>query len=341
MQKRTAFFSVVLLALVISCFFIWRYLEYSEYVEEASLRESFVVYTPHWFGNMTENELRKDIDVIRSDLLLAKSPGFHGVKLFCIEGIEGTSENFSRQVFDCCEELGLRVTLPLRVWRQEQFPENLTAISDFEEFVSTLIPKICNSSALLAYIVHYPVDYSDIYAYGQKCFGNPNYSFELQEIISHVHKLDPEHPIWMALEFNPSDYDTPVNFTFVESYGVEPYSWKTPLEYNENEVLKYTGFFESRNLSCFIDEYGVQTSNVDLVGYAPNETVKTQKIRAFILHMFRKGYTWAYFSLFDTSQADWGLVHDNGTLKESGRMIKDLLRVKSFPEWLMDPESYG
>jgi len=339
MQKRTAFFSIALLALVISCFFVWKYLEYSEHVEEASLRESFVVYTPHWFGNMTENELRKDINVIKSDLLLGKSLGFHGVKLFCIEGIEWTNENFSRQVFDCCEEIGLNITLPLRIWRQEQFPENLTAISEFRGFVSTLIRKIRNSSALLAYIVHYPVDYSDIYAYGQKWFGNPKYRFELQEIISHVYELDPKHPIWMALEFNPSDYDTPVNFTFVESYGVEPYSWRTPLEYNENEVLNYVGFFGSRNLSCFIDEWGVQTNNVDLVGYAPNETVKTQKIRAFILHMFRKGYTWAYFSLFDTSQADWGLVYDNGTLKESGRMVKDLLRVKSFPEWLMNPES--
>lgn len=291
----------------------------------------YVVYAPHWFANTTECEIRTwdNMTHINADLDLVKEMGFYGIKLFNIEPIHWEGPGPGR-VMLACEDRGLRVTIALRVWRQEQFPENKTAIGQFKDFLSEAIPLVRNSSALVAYIVHYPVNYTDIWAYGQKWFHTTEYKRSLEEIIGHLYSLDPSHPIWMSLEFDP-EFNAPLDLCDVEAYGIQPYSWHTPSCYDKHKTRKYLQYFEQRGLQHFIDEYGVQTNNASLSGYAYNETVKARVVKAFIYDVFGKGYTSAYFALFDTSQADWGLAFDNRTLKESGLQVKDILATMRRP----------
>jgi len=322
MKRKIVLLVLALLVLVIASIGIWDYFR----LLRCTLAEHkpFVVYTPHWFANVSECMKRINISAIEKDLDLAKSLGFYGIKLFCIEGIEWSGPGIE-QVLYACEKRGLNVTLPFRIWRPYQFPENETALEEFRSFLEMVIPKVRNSTALVAYIIHYPINFADKAAYAEKWFRNETYKAKLEEIINQTHFLDPAHPIWMALEFEPH-LDPPFDLDHVEAYGVEPYSWHTPDKYDPDKVRDFLEFFEQRNMRVFIDEYGVQMNNPELiVGHASDESVKAEKIRDFILDVCDKGYVWAYFSLFDTSQADWGLAYDNGTLKESGRVVQDLL----------------
>jgi len=322
MHRKTVLFFLALLVLAIASICIWDHFRYLRCT--LADHKPFVVYTPHWFANVSECIERTNISAIEKDLDLVKSLGFCGIKLFCIEGIEWSGPGI-KEVLDACEKKGLNVTLPFRIWRPYQFPENATAIEEFTRFLEMVIPKVRNSTALVAYIIHYPINFTDKAAYAEKWFSNETYKNKLEEITNQTHFLDPAHPIWMALEFEPH-LNPPLDLEHVEAYGVEPYSWYTPDKYDPDKVRLFLAYFEEKNMQVFIDEYGVQTNNPELiVGHAPSETIKAEKIRDFILDVCNKGYVWAYFSLFDTSQADWGLAYDNGTLKESGRIVQDLL----------------
>ncbi|MFB0503331.1 MAG: hypothetical protein ACETWE_05820 [Candidatus Bathyarchaeia archaeon] len=322
MHRKTVLLFLALLVLAIASICIWDHFRYLRCT--LADHKPFVVYTPHWFANVSECVKRTNISAIEKDLDLVKSLGFDGIKLFCIEGIEWSGPGIQK-VLDACEKKGLNVTLPFRIWRPYQFPENETAIDEFTSFLKTVIPKVRDSTALVAYIIHYPINFTDKAAYAEKWFSNEIYKAKLEEIINQTHFLDPAHPIWMALEFDPH-FNPPLDVEHVEAYGVEPYSWYTPEKYDPDRVRLFLGYFEEMNMQVFIDEYGVQTNNPELiVGHAPSETIKAGKIRDFILDVCDKGYVWAYFSLFDTSQTDWGLAYDNGTLKESGRIVQDLL----------------
>ncbi|MEM3645277.1 MAG: hypothetical protein QXM87_02875 [Candidatus Bathyarchaeia archaeon] len=282
----------------------------------------YIAYTPYWFDDESENLKRTSFKQVKADLDLAKSLGFKGIKLWCIEGLE--YNNLTEKVFDYCAEIGLEILLPLRVWRQEEFPNNNDAIRDFLNFLNILIPKIKDKKALRFYILHYPIDYSDIYGYAQTWFKTEKYRMKLQGIIMFIKQLDPKHKVYMALEFDPK-FGAPYDLG-VDGFGVEPYSWNTPYSFDPHKIIEYLRYFEDQGYYVFIDEYGLHTTKGVNHGYCINEETKTRILRDFIMFIYSKKYLWCYFSLFNTSEADWGLAYANGTLKQSGLMIRDLLR---------------
>ena len=92
-----------------------------------------------------------------------------------------------------------------------------------------------------------------------------------------------------------------------------------------NKIRDYILFFESKRKFVFIDEYGLHTTQGVTHGYCLDEETKTQILHDFIMWIYPKKIIWCYFSLFDTSEADWGLAYPNCTLKQSGKMVKNLL----------------
>lgn len=281
----------------------------------------FVAYTPYWFKDESENLKRASFDQVKADLDLAKSLGFKGIKLWCIEGLE--YNNLTESVFDYCEEIGLQISLPLRIWRQEEFPNNDDALRDFMNFLSVLIPKVKDKKSLSFYILHYPVDYQDIYGYAQRWFKTEKYKMKLQGLIAFIRQLDEKHKIYMALEFDPK-FGTPYDLN-VDGFGVEPYSWGTPYLFDPHKIESYVSFFRDLGKHVFIDEYGLHTAEGVKHGYCIDEKTKTRILKDFIMFMCAEKYVWCYFSLFDTSEADWGLAYANRTLKQSGHLIKNLL----------------
>ena len=310
------------LILICLCFLILFQNEDVRFLISPKLHEPFINYTPYWFSSEIENQKRVNFTWVKKDLDLVKELGFKGIKLWCIEGLE--QRNLTVKLFDYCSEIELKIILPFRIWRPEQFPNNLTAINEFKDFLRDLIPKIKNKSALYFYVVHYPIDFSNPYNYAKTWFDNETYKFRLREIISLIRELDCNHDIYMALEFNPY-WNPPLDLGNIKGYGVEPYSWHTPYNFDVHRIVDFVKYFEDKGLSVYIDEYGLHTNNLVTHGYCVNETVKTEILETFIKWIFDKPYIWSYFSLHDTNEADWGLAYANNTLKPSGEMVKSLL----------------
>ena len=296
------------------------------------LHKPFISYTPFWFEDEADNQKRADFSQVKEDLDLVKFLGFEGIKLFCIEGLD--YHNLTIQLFDYCHSIGLKITLPFRIWRQEQFPNNQTAVEEFMDFLSDLIPKVKDKEALYFYVVHYPVDYSDIYGYAKRNFKNGTYITRLQEIISLIQNLDTKHDIYMALEFDPK-LEAPYDLDFVKGFGVEPYLWNTPYCIDLLTILYHLGYLEIKGKVVFIDEYGLQTNRGFRLwrakhgevkhGYCVNEQTKAKILRDFVIWVLDKPYPWSYFALHDTAEADWGLAYSNNTLKYSGQVAKHVL----------------
>lgn len=314
MKHERLFALLVALLLVLTMFSI----EDFRITFSPKMHTPYIAYTPYWFDDESENLKRASFKQVKDDLDLAKSLGFKGIKLWCIEGLE--YNNLTEKVFDYCEQIGLEISLPLRVWRQEEFPDD-DAIRDFLNFLNGLIPKVRDKKALRFYILHYPIDYRDIYGYAQTWFKTEKYKMKL---LAFIKQLDPKHKIYMALEFDPK-FGAPYDLG-VDGFGVEPYSWNTPYSFDPNKVTEYLRFFVDQGYYTFIDEYGLHTTKGVNHGYCINEETKTRILRDFIMFIYSKRYLWCYFSLFDTSEADWGLAYANRTLKNSGLMIRDLLR---------------
>ena len=310
--------------------FLWGN-EETRIIFSPKLHKPFCTYTPYWFLNDTDTEARANFSQVKKDLDLIKDLGFKGLKLWCIEGLE--YNNLTDNVFDYCEDIDLKVILPFRIWGHDEFPNNEIAIKEFTDFIEDLIPRIKGKRSLYAYVVHYPINYSDIEGYAEQYFDTIAYKSHLASLNSRIHKLDPNHEIYMALEFDPN-LNPPLDVN-VQGYGIEPYSWYTPKRFDVHKVRTYLGYFENRNppLHAFIDEYGLQTvqgwvswGSTVLHGYTYDEESKAQILHDFIIWVYDKPYLWSYFALHDTAESDWGLAYENGTLKESGRSLRDLLK---------------
>jgi len=300
--------------------------------------QPFIAYTPYWFLDEEENQKRANITWIRRDLDLVRELGFKGIKLFCIEGLE--KHNLTRKLLKYCNKINLKVIMAFRIWRPEQFPKNVTVLREFSDFLRNLIPKIRDEEALYLYALHYPINYSDINGYAKTWFKNETYKLNLQQIINLIHQLDPNHNIYMALEFNP-ELNPPLNLKNIMGFGVEPYSWNTPETINLEKIIAFLKYFEDKGKHAIIDEYGLQTNRgydewiithgeVNH-GYCINEKMKAKILRYLILWIFNKPYIWCYFALHDTREADWGIAYPNNTLKESGKAIKSLLQKTTNP----------
>lgn len=297
-----------------------------------------VNYAPYW---IPIEGARKNYSEIVDDLNLVSYLGFKGVKLWNIEGFH--DNGIVDKIFSDLQERGLVAVLPFRVWRQEQFPENQSAIDEFKAFVANVSIKLKTKTNLLWYTVHYPVDWNNITGTMER-FKTEAYRSKLQEIINTIWNNDPVHPIYMSLEFDPN-WGAPYNLMNIQGFGVEPWTYEEAGKVQWDKVRAYIDYFRLRGENVYIDEWGVQTvggypswvaeHGEVRHGKAMSEQNKAQMVKDFVEGVRSLDIVWSYFALHDTNESDWGLANNNNMPKESGKAMKEMLQQFFFFE---DPD---
>jgi len=300
-----------------------------------------VNYAPYWIPIAGA---RSNYSEIVADLDLISCLGFKGVKLWNIEGFY--DNGLVDKIFSDLQKRDLVAILPLRVWTQEQFPENLTALEDFKFFVANISATLKTKTNLLWYTAHYPVDWSNITETMER-FKTEAYRSKLQEIINIIWGNDPIHPIYMSLEFDPN-WGAPYNLVNIQGFGVEPWTYEEPGQVQWDKARAYLDYFKLRGYNVYIDEWGVQTiggypawvvQNDEVKhGESTSEQNKAQMIKDFVGGIRDLDIVWSYFALHDTWESDWGLVENNNTLKGSGKAMKEVLQQPPYD--IPYPEPY-
>lgn len=305
----------------------------------------FVAFYPYSCNHM--NSLNRA--EFLSDLQIAEDLGFKGVMIFNTECFY--DDGNLKWALDHIEDMGLKFMIQIQyfnrshsfpfvssTYSQEGFMTNERDFSQFCEFVYN-VSLICrdyeNNSG---YVIYYPFDSSTEESKREwiNHIKTEAYHDNLQSVIDSILEADQKPPIFLCAGLYEEDptliYDIlPKNFDGISGFAYMPYTTKKD-KIQREIILKLRDYWEnySRNYggSTIIGEWGVCTQGVYSHGKATDESAKRKMIEEF----FDFIYTWetsvVYFGLrdFPPEKADFGLIYDNGTLKISGKAVKDILK---------------
>ncbi|MEM2936380.1 MAG: hypothetical protein QW231_04290 [Candidatus Bathyarchaeia archaeon] len=326
---------------------------FSNFIKQSYPKEK--KYTPYistydysW-NNMTPLNKTRFMENIQQ----AKDLGFKGIKLCNIECYY--AEGYLLEAVRNISKLGLKVIIPLKWFDAtysfpypavayqniEGFPDNQTQLETFLKYVYNVSYLLRDETNIVWFVIHFPFNWE----YTRKAFWAKKimtleYKVALQQIINEVRRgAFATTKIFLTSELIEiyTNYTMPTDFDNIAGFGFQPYSLKrgnidtdqlnTQYKYWRS-VADKEGKRLGRTLEVYIDEWGFRTKGNGDHGYATDEANKVQLIREMVDYLYDWNIVWTYFGLLDfpPEAADWGIVYDDGILKPSGLVMRDLLR---------------
>ena len=275
---------------------------------------------------------------------------FSGVVLHNVECFYD-EENLS-WVMDLLENENLSVILHIDYFnRTYHFPNftseaytnkkgffNDTELSLFCDYVRNVGAIMRNYTNFKGYIVYFPFESgneSDV-KYWYERIGSDDYKSRYLSILKAIKEVD-GHPIWsgvMLWSGNPTEligiYDKlPKDLNYSQGFAFQPYNTimdNTIMDDIQKDKIKELYDYWKKYGEAQIGEFGYCTYGNITHGKASSEDSKANMIKEFLNYMKALGYKGfvCYFGLtdFPPENADFGIIYDNYTLKESGEAFK-------------------
>ena len=283
----------------------------------------FVAYTP------IESSSDPSLSQISRDLDSVKEMGFDGLKLW------NTNQLYERgwlaYVLKTAGSYGLIVNVVYQFNNTtDTFPPTRAAIDRMKVAIGEIASVTRPSNAVAWNNLFAPFDWSMAAEQRQAVVTSSEYRDALEELLAAIASSDHAHQVRVSFDGDPR-----IGFPFLkgaQGYGIMPYTL-TPDSIDTSRIQAYAEYFSPTGKPVYIDEWGLQTTNLLPHGRASSDQEKGRLVVEFARFAESLGLDWTYFMLTDRnprivfeSGVDWGLRDLNRVPRGSAIVLENFLQ---------------